>query len=88
MHEKNTKTNIFYLLKILAHDLYNELRSLLGIVKNLPINDFSVMLLVMMVTLLQVLPGLQHPAKVAKLNDFFMCKLQVFYTMSICLQIF
>jgi hypothetical protein len=68
---------ISQLKKILAHDLYNELRSLLGIVKNLSITDFSVMLLVMMVALFQVQPGLQHPARVAKLRDFFMHKLQV-----------
>lgn len=66
---------------ILAHDLFNELRSLLVVIKNLDISDFSIMLMVMMVALFNPHPGLQQPFKVIRAHDYYMHKLQTYLSL-------
>ena len=62
---------------ILAHDLYNELRSLLSHIQGLGIREFPVMLLVMMVAFFSPQPNLKQPDKVVRVNDYYTHKLQV-----------
>ena len=62
---------------ILAHDLYNELRSLLSHIQGLGIREFPVMLLVMMVAFFSPQPNLKQPDKVVRVNDYYSHKLQV-----------
>ena len=62
---------------ILAHDLYNELRSLLSHIQSLGIREFPVMLLVMMIAFFSPQTGLKQPDKVVRVNDYYMHKLQV-----------
>lgn len=62
---------------ILAHDLYNELRSLLSHIQSLGIREFPVMLLVMMVAFFAPHPNLKQADKVVRVNDYYMHKLQV-----------
>ena len=42
------------------------------------IHDFSVMLMVMMVTFFTPTPTIQQPQKVTRAHDYYMHKLQVF----------
>ena len=62
---------------ILAHDLYNELRTLLSHIQNLGIREFPVMLLLMMVTFFSPMPSLRQPDRVIRVHDYYMHKLQV-----------
>ena len=62
---------------ILAHDLYNELRSLLSHIQSLGIREFPVMLLVMMIAFFTPQPNLKQPDKVVRGNDYYAHKLQV-----------
>ncbi|XP_040573883.1 uncharacterized protein [Lepeophtheirus salmonis] len=76
---------------ILAHDLYNELRSLLAHIQELDIRELHVMLLVMMVAFFSpsyssILPQqskvrLKQPEKVVKVHDYYTHKLQAYLTL-------
>ena len=68
---------------ILAHDLYNGLRSLIGEVQGLEIREFPVMLLMIMVGFFTPLKNMQHPEKVAKVHDYYLHKLQVSLSLSL-----
>jgi len=66
---------------ILAHDLYNELRSLLSHIQSLGIREFPVMLLVMMIAFFTPQPNLKQPDKVVRVNDYYAHKLQVYLSL-------
>lgn len=67
---------------ILAHDLYNELRELIGQVQGLEIREFPVMLLTIMVGFFTPVKSMEQPDKVAKVHDYYLHKLQVSYQLS------
>ena len=70
---------------ITAHELYNELRSLMANIQSLGIRELPIMLLLMMVAFFQPLDRqgkggmcrLQQPDKVANIHHFYRDKLQV-----------
>ena len=62
---------------IQAHDLYNELRSLVSDIQGLEIREFPVMLLVMMVAFFTPTAAMGMPDKVAKVHDYYTHRLQV-----------
>lgn len=64
---------------ILAHDLYNELRSVVHSVQALEVHrEFPIMLLVIMVAFFTpAQAGLEQPDRVAKVHDYYVHKLQV-----------
>lgn len=70
---------------ITAHDLYNQLRAIIGNIQSLGIREFPVMLLVMMVAFFQ--QGgqqergagiLSQPEKISKIHQYYNEKLQVY----------
>jgi len=71
---------------ITAHDLYNQLREIIGNIQSLGIREFPVMLLVMMVAFFQqggqeergAGGTLSQPEKISKIHQFYNEKLQVY----------
>lgn len=63
---------------ILAHDLYNELKSLVAHIQSLlGKSEMPVTLLVMMVSFFTPQTIMMQPEKVMKIHDFYTHKLQV-----------
>jgi len=69
---------------ITAHDLYNQLRAIIGNIQSLGIREFPVMLLVMMVAFFQGgqeergAGTLSQPEKISKIHQYYNEKLQVY----------
>lgn len=66
---------------ILAHDLYNELRSLISHIQSIGIREFPVMLLVMMVAFFTPHRHLRQPEKVIRVHDYYTHKLQIYLSL-------